>query len=171
MKSFVYLPFILLSFLTIPVFAGGDHSHGNGSSHSHTPHDGIVKPFADSTKLAGYLELKLHDDKGDLELWLNDWRKNKLFNIPLNSEIKVEFPDLNNKVAVLRVRNKNKNEDESGRGNIIKGKTNYFVFPGKTRESAEFLVGKGFSSKVIVSFVVNGELYSSDPFILTPHTH
>ena len=50
--------------------AHGEHAHeGDDHAHedTHGPHDGVTTGFADGM---GHLELKLHDDKGDLELWL-----------------------------------------------------------------------------------------------------
>ena len=38
-------------------------------------HDGVASPLHDASgKYSGWLELKLHDDKGDLELWLTPRR-------------------------------------------------------------------------------------------------
>ena len=154
----------------------GSHSHGH-SDHSHgehlrTPHDGVLTPLFDSTsQQVGHVELKLHDDKGDLELWLTALPSSTPFDIPLGSKIKVTFIDLENKEVLLKPRNKVNNEDENGNGNIRNDKTNYFIFPGDTKESASFLVGKSFSSKVLVSFVVNGQLFKTTSFVLKPHTH
>ena len=71
----------------------------------------------------------------------------------------------------LRARNNVDNEDEDGKANIRSGKTNYFIFPGNTSESADFLVGKDFSSTVEVSFIADGKLFNTDAFVLMPHTH
>ena len=42
---------------------------GHGHEHVEGPHHGVPATFAGGG-VSGHLELKLHDDKGDLELWL-----------------------------------------------------------------------------------------------------
>ncbi len=109
-----------------------DHGHEHTS-----PHHGIVAPFE-----GGHLELKLHDDKGDLELWL------------------ATDPNINKD-----------NEDEDGLPNIRDGKTNYFIFPGDTGADASWLQGKDFKATVKVSFDHAGKAHASEEFELVPHTH
>lgn len=139
--------------------------------HDHTLHEGIVVPFRTGSAQTGFLELKLHDDKGDLELWLTqDEGGLTPFDLPLDAIIKVTFPTLK-KTVKLQIRNNTKNEDEDGLGNIRDGKTNYFIFPGDTQADASFLVGKSFSAEVIVSFASSGVDYATSPFKLFPHTH
>ncbi len=139
--------------------------------HAHTPHHGIVKPFQNGGEDAGFVELKLHDDKGDLELWLTQDEAGKNpYDLPLDAVITVEFPKLE-KTVKLQVRNTSNNEDEDGKGNIRDGKTNYFIFPGDTGVDPAFLVGKEFSSSVVVSFEVEGNTLKTQSFELSPHTH
>lgn len=83
----------------------------------------------------------------------------------------VTFPELSNKTVELQVRNAEKNEDEDGQANIRESKTNYFIFPGDTGADPSFLLGKAFSSKAVVSFTVDGKQFSTEPFVLFPHTH
>lgn len=148
------------------------HTHGHAHSHGHTPHHGITAPVYSPQRRVGYAELKLHDDKGDLELWLTKDRVGSYpFDLPLDSVVTVTFPKLNAKTVVLRVRNTEKNEDEDGNGNIRKSKTNYFIFPGDTAAAAAFLTGKDFAADVVVSFVAGGVQYTTEPFELRPHTH
>lgn len=148
-----------------------DHDHHGHHGHGHTPHHGIVLPVYVNNKVMAYAEIKLHDDKGDLELWLTrDEAGTQPLDLPLNAKIKVAFLTLDKKVA-LRVRNKANNEDEHGKGNIRNRKTNYFIFPGKTGQDARFLMGKQFKTDAILSFSANGRTYLSDPFKLYPHTH
>lgn len=148
------------------------HSHDHGNAHDHTPHAGVMVPFYSKHVEAGFTELKLHDDKGDLELWLT---KNKAgtepFDLPLDSTIKISFPNLDQREVELHIRNSEKNEDEEGRGNIRNNKTNYFIFPGKTGNDASFLIGKNFAAEAIISFEVDGIPYTTDQFELYPHTH
>ena len=177
-----YLSLLFFSLFAVSGFAGSGHSHSHenvygedsdfdyGHTHSHTPHHGIVKPLKSAAGDIGFIELKLHDDKGDLELWITADEKGQPFDIALGSKIKVTFLDLD-KIAMLRVRNTDQNEDEDGQGNIRNDKTNYFIFPSLDGESADFLKGKSFSSNVVVSFEMDGERYQTDSFVLVPHTH
>ncbi len=146
------------------------HTHAQG--YTHTLHDGIVVPLFLAEQRVGFAELKLHDDKGDLELWLaQDEAGIVPFDMPLNSKIMVSFIELGTKTVALRVRNIEKNEDEDGKGNIRNSNTNYFIFPGDSGADATFLTGKDFASKVVISFVENDITYTSKIFKLRPHTH
>jgi hypothetical protein len=146
---------------------------GHGHEHAATPHEGMLTEFKDASgKKAGYIELKLHDDKGDLEAWLGkDEKLVEPFDISLTSTLKVTFIDVVGKTATLSVRNKENNEDEDGKGTIRNGKTNYFVFPGGTGQDASWLKGSEFQSIVKVSFKSGDSSYISDEFMLVPHTH
>lgn len=151
---------------------GHHHDHEKAHEHSHTPHMGIVIPFQSGQGRAGFAELKLHDDKGDLELWLTEDRAGiHPFDLPLNSVITVAFPKLDNKVVELRIRNMEKNEDEDGGSNIRRNATNYFIFPGDTGADASFLVGKQFASDAVISFSTANAKYVTERFELKPHTH
>ena len=151
---------------TLPT-ADHDHDHGDAHGHDHTPHHGIVVPLE-----SGFAELKLHDDKGDLELWLTrDEAGSKPLDLPLDAEISVTFPDLDQKQVSLQVRNREKNEDEDGKANLRSGKTNYFIFPGDTGADASFLLGKDFVSEAVIKVSADGKTYETAPFELRPHTH
>lgn len=122
----------------------------------------------------GFLELKLHDDKGDLELWLaKDEKVTEPFDLPLASEIQVEFIDVGGRTVTLRPRNQQQNEDEGedGKPNIRNGETNYFIYPTAAGEDASWLQGKEFSSIVVVSFTADGQPVKSEEFVLKPHEH
>ena len=144
----------------------------NENGHHHTPHMGLIVPFRSGQSKAGFIELKLHDDKGDLELWLT---KDKAgitpFDLPLDSRVTASFPQLAGKTVTLQVRNDTQNEDEDGKGNIRDRKTNYFIFPGDTKADASFLLGKSFSADVVVSFTSGAIDYETSPFKLAPHSH
>lgn len=147
---------------------------GHGHEHGESPHDGIVAMFRgpNGTAEAGHLELKLHDDKGDLELWLaKDAKLSDPLDLPLDARIKVTFIDHDNREVTLAVRNKNKNEDEDGKPNIRNGQTNYFIFPGDSGKDAKWLQGKQFQSIVKVTFERDGKTYVSEEFVLVPHSH
>lgn len=131
------------------------------------PNTGFVVPLVGAT---GFAELKLHDDKGDLELWLaQDAAITQPLDLPLDAMITVAFPDLG-KSAELRVRNTDKNEDEDGTGNIRDGKTNYFIFPGASGADPSWLMGN-FRSTATIQFTADGASVSVAPFTLVPHTH
>lgn len=161
--------------------SGSNHQHGHnpnektthtgGQAHHKTAHHGVSAAFRSKVALAGFVELKLHDDKGDLELWLTkDEAGTRPYDLPIGTTVTVTFPNLG-KTVELKVRNAEKNEDEEGNGNIRKGKTNYFIFPGDTGADASFLIGKKFSADAIVSFSIERGDYTTTPFKLRPHTH
>ncbi len=153
-------------------YSACDHGHEHADC-EHGAHDGTVAAFhgADG-KPGGTLELKLHDDKGDLELWLvMDESLDLPFDAPLDTKIQVVFHDHGDRTVHLAVRDTKQNADEDGTPNIRGGQTNYFIFPGDTEADAGWLVGADFKSKVVVSFAKDGVTYTSDVFELEPHTH
>ncbi len=127
------------------------------------PHEGMIAAFD-----GGYIELKLHDDKGDLELWIaKDAGITQPYDISASEKITVSFSDAKQASATLAVRNMGKNEDEDGNATMREGQTNYFIYPGDSGESAAWLQGKSFKSQVTVSFA--GKQTAS--FLLIPHGH
>lgn len=139
----------------------------------HTPHSGVVAVLKEeSGEEVGFVELKLHDDKGDLELWLaKDRQMKEPIDLPADSEIIASFLDHSGKTATLRVRNDEQNEDEDGTANMRGGKTNYFIFPGDSGQDPRWLVGAGFKSAVKLAFTASGKSYTSEELVLVPHTH
>ena len=145
---------------------------GHGHEHKEGPHHGIPATFSGAGPSAGHLELKLHDDKGDLELWLyQDAEHSKPFDLPLAASVEIEFIDADGRKVSLRPRNTEKNEDEAGEPNVRDGGTNYFIYPSKEGEDASWLKGKAFQSIVIVRFSLDGKESVSEEFILKPHVH
>jgi len=135
-------------------------------------HDGISAPvFAANGQVAAWLELKLHDDKGDLELWITTDGAAAPMDLALGTILKASFPVLGDRTVDLRVRDATTNEDEDGKSNIRDGKTNYFIFPGDTGADASWLQGAAFKSAVQITLAVGGASYVSTPFVLTPHSH
>lgn len=125
-----------------------------------------------------FLELKLHGDAGDLEVWLyerftvSDWKnigKPKPFDVPKETVIRLTFPSHAGKTVDLRVRNAEQNEDEDGTPNMRGNGTNYFIFPGESGQDAEWLKGEKSRYLVTASFEVAGKSYTCDPFVLVPH--
>lgn len=97
------------------------------------PRLGILAEFRGEPD-RGHLELKLHDDKGDLELWLaKDAAMTQPFDLPLSTRIEISFPDMDHRTVRLAPRDEVRNEDEDGNANIRDGRTNYFIFPGPGR--------------------------------------
>lgn len=159
---------LCVSILTLP---GCDADQPKIAEHVHGPHDGLVAQFFSGEEFPGWVEIKLHDDKGDLEVWLGtDQKMEKPFDLPVTASIEIEFLDEGKKVT-LRPRNTVKNEDEGGHPNIRDGKTNYFIFPSKSSEDASWLKGKDFKALVVVRFESDGKKYQSVNLKLEPHTH
>ena len=174
-----------------PADSAGEHGHDHGSDAGHDHHaspatkdahahdeggasDGVVARItgADPSEKIGYLRLKLHDDKGDLEMWLaRDAEFSQPFDLPLDSTITVTFTDKESRAVTLAVRNRDKNEGEDGKANVRAGKTNYFIFPGATGTDASWLKGAEFLSTVKVTFSADAKDYTTSQFVLRPHTH
>lgn len=156
-----------------PGKAGGTGGDDHGHDHASTPHDGVVAILKDGDgKAVGFIEMKLHDDKGDLELWLAlDEAMEKPFDQALDLVVSARMIDKGGRTVELRVRNAEKNEDEDGKANIRDGKTNYYIFPGESGADASWLMGKGFRSMCVVSFESGGKKYASQGFALVPHSH
>lgn len=146
---------------------------GHGHEHASTPHDGVVASWSAADGGArGMLELKLHDDKGDLELWLGrDATLAEPLDLPLDAVATVRFIDLGDRKVALAPRNRVQNEDETGAPNVRAGKTNYFVFPGATGADSTWLKGLEFASIAVVTFDLEGVTCTSDEFVLRPHGH
>ena len=142
---------------------GMPHIHANEG-----PNSGFLFPvFENEGKQVGTVEIKLHDDAGDLEVWLTQggfggdpWR------LSIDSALTLAFPALEKKVT-LGVRDRERNEDESGASTIQDGTTHYFVFPGPREVDASWLMGPDFAAKVELSF----EEATTGSFVLRPHIH
>ncbi len=161
---------------------GADHDHGEGDGHDHDAGDGHDHPEGGSDGAVarltaggadvGYLRLKLHDDKGDLEAWIaRDAEFTEPLDLPLDATITVTFADKDGRSVTLAVRNRDQNEDEDGKANIRDGKTNYFIFPGDSGADASWLMGADFLSTTTVAFSADGKDYATPAFVLRPHTH
>ena len=143
--------------------AGMPHIHANEG-----PNGGFLHPVFDGeVKQVGTAEIKLHDDAGDLEVWLTrgghggeSWR------LPLDTTLSLTFSDLGKK-ATLVVRDRERNEDESGESTIHDGATAYFVFPGASGADASWLMGEDFAARAELRF---GDS-TTGSFILRPHVH
>ena len=134
---------------------------------------GICAPIADTSgEVVGWMELKLHDDKGDLELWLTtDSAMTQPMDTSPETKITATFPTLGDRTVRLKVRNSDGNEDEDGKTTMRDGKTNYFIFPGGTGSDASWLKGGAFKSVVKVTIGGWAVTRTSPPFVLTPHAH
>ncbi|MAH66107.1 MAG: hypothetical protein CMJ27_06910 [Phycisphaerae bacterium] len=143
--------------------AGMPHVHANEG-----PNQGFLQPVFDSEGTqVGTAEVKLHDDAGDLEIWLtvggyggDPWR------LDLDTTLLLNFPGLEREVT-LAVRDRTRNEDESGESTIVDGTTSYFVFPGDTGIDASWLMGAEFAAKAELQI----EDATTGAFVLRPHVH
>ena len=130
----------------------------------------MVASFLGKSGTKGFVELKLHDDKGDLELWIaKDEKISDPLDLPVDAAIEVEFIDVAGRKVSLRARNRTQNEDEDGNPNLRNGQTNYFIYPSNADEDASWLQGKEFSSIVVVRFTFGGAAVESEEFVLKPH--
>jgi len=132
---------------------------------------GIMSPLEDSEgKVVGFLELKLHDDAGDLELWIcSDGAMSQPLDFLADTTITATFATHSNRSVRLNVRNNDKNEDEDGNPTMRTGKTNYFIFPGESDQDPEFLIGEKFRSTTTLTFTCGNKAYTAPSFILVPH--
>ncbi len=143
--------------------AGMPHVHA-----SEGPNSGFRFPVFDADgKQVGTAEVKLHDDAGDIEVWLTQgghggepWR------LPVDTTLPLRFTDLD-KTVMLAVRDQERNENESGEATIVDGATDYFVFPGDTGADASWLTGAEFAAKATLD--VDGSTTGS--IVLRPHVH
>ncbi len=148
------------------------HEHPGGHGHDHAPHHGIMVPMKSNGIPVAYAEVKLHDDKGDIEIWLTtDEAGTQPFDLPLDATIDLITSKLEPAGVVLAVRNTTQNEDESGTPTIRDGKTNYFIFPGDTGKDASHFQGKEFTTPAQVRVYVQGALVITQEFELRPHVH
>mmetsp|Transcript_2998 Transcript_2998/g.9134 ORF Transcript_2998/g.9134 Transcript_2998/m.9134 type:complete len:155 (+) Transcript_2998:619-1083(+) len=118
---------------------------------------------------AGFVELKLHDDLGDLELWLSAAADGSPLDVPAGTSVTLTFASHEGKTVELRIRNDDKNEDEDGVANMRAGRTNYFIFPDKDQD-ATWLKGADWRGVVEVSFESEGAWYVCPAFVLVPHS-
>jgi hypothetical protein len=144
--------------------AGMPHIHANEG-----PHGGFFHPlFEVDGKQAATVEIKLHDDAGDIEVWLvKGGRDGAPLDLPLDSVLILDFPALKRGVE-LRVRDTATNADEDGKANIRGALTNYFIFPGEIAADAAWLTGADFAAQARLT--VPGGL-STEVFVLRPHVH
>ncbi len=143
--------------------AGMPHLHGNEG-----PNDGFLHPIFDGGgKQVGTAEIKLHDDAGDIEVWLTQGgHGGEPWLLPVETSLAMDFPAIEKQVT-LAVRDNERNEDESGASTIIDGATAYFIFPGETGADASWLMGAEFAAKAELRF----EEATTGSLILRPHVH
>ena len=134
---------------------------------------GVVAPLVDANGTeVGHIELKLHDDLGDLELWITKGDDGKWpMDLPLATTIEVHIGEgASAKTVLLHVRDKDTNPDEAGKATIRNGKTNYFIFPGETGADASWLTGEDFKAPAVVKIPhPTGTMTAT--LTLVPHKH
>lgn len=148
---------------TLMKAAGMPHVHANEG-----PNDGFLHPVFDSDGAQiGTAEIKLHDDAGDLEVWLTQGgRGGEPWRWPVDTTLTLSFPALEQEVS-LAVRDPESNEDESGTPTVVDGTTAYFVFPGETGADASWLMGPDFAAKAELRV----DQATTGPLVLRPHIH
>ena len=142
-------------------------------SHHKTPHGGILAKLLDTQGgPTGWIEVKLHDDKGDIELWIaRDKEGKQPLDLPLKARPWLKFIDHGARKVRLQPRDEKSNPDEGGKPNIRDGKTNYFIFPGDTGADPSWLKGKAFASVVVANIPYHYTASPSEELLLRPHTH
>ena len=147
----------------------------SGMPHLHEgegPNGGYLHPLKAKGEEIGQIEIKLHDDAGDLEVWLTLGQTgDATLDLPLDTIVQIDFPEMEGRTVELKVRNTEKNEDENGASTIRDGKTNYFIFPGESGSDAAWLMGKDFSTPISVTISTGETSYQAGPFDLKPHVH
>lgn len=117
----------------------------------------------------GFAELKLHDDAGNLELFLQrDLRLTEPLDVPLDASVDLVFPTHEERVVTLRPRDSKTNPNERGDSMLREGRTNYFIFPTQG-EDARWLRGTGFRARVFLKITSNGRTLVTRTFGLRPH--
>lgn len=131
------------------------------------PSGGVLAELRDAAgNPAGWAEVKLHGDAGDLELWLaRDRRITVPLAVPAAAVAKLELAGPG-RAAELRARDTVANKDERGRATLADGRTHYLVYPGETGADASWLKGEDFRSPA--KLTVEG---LSASFELTAHGH
>jgi len=147
--------------------AGMPHVHENEG-----PNEGYLYPlYAEAGEQAGMVEIKLHDDAGDIEIWITRGAAGEPWGLPLDTVASLDFEALERSVS-LAVREAESNEDEDGVSQIRDGLTHYFVFPGETDEDTAWLMGEEFAARAMLSFETEADgLVRTESFILRPHVH
>lgn len=154
------------------VLSDGSQTSTLSIHHGASPTEGGIMSVLQTAdgKHVGFLELKLHDDAGDLEMWIcRDGCMSEPLDFPATTSVTVTFPTHDNRSVTLAVRNMDKNEGEDGNENMRDGRTNYFIFPGESDQDPEFLIGEKFRSTTTVTFTADGTNYVAPPFVLVPH--
>ena len=136
------------------------------------PHGGLIARAGTSDgEPAVWVELKLHDDLGDIEIWLaRDRAMEAPLDLPLEAALTLAF-ESPERTVTLRPRNQDLNEDEAGTPNVRDGQTNYFIFPGDSGEDATWLRGAEFRAAVTLSFPVGPRTIVTRDVLLRPHGH
>ncbi|MFT7624150.1 MAG: hypothetical protein ACI9WU_003337, partial [Myxococcota bacterium] len=142
-----------------------------GTIEAPTKNGGVLATLTSPDGTTGYVELKLHDDKGDLELWLyRDEAGKQPLDIPAKSVLEVTFEARQGKKVTLKVRDHEQNPGEEGEPHMRSGATNYFIFPGDSGQPSKWLADPTFKEKVRVQ-VPGNKTPLHATLKLVPHTH
>lgn len=157
----------------VPLKTAGAAEAKPGHTHEKTAHDGVMTRLRTAAGAdAGWIEVKLHDDKGDLELWMTTDKSGKVaLDLPADATITTTFVDHARRVVKFAPRDTDQNPGEDGKPNMRDGKTNYFIFPGKTGADSAWLIGKSFQSIAFVEVEAGGQKMRSEELVIRPHSH
>lgn len=149
----------------------GQSHHAHFDTRWAGPNDGIVGKLRQAGNNAGWIEVKLHDDEGDIEVWLaHDRTMQQPLDLPLDTTITIAFAEQAREIH-LAVRDRETNPDEDGNPTIRNGRTNYFIFPGDTGADPSWLKGEEFRATITVTIPTDQGAITSEAFPLVPHAH
>ncbi|MDF3129695.1 hypothetical protein P0Y35_10860 [Kiritimatiellaeota bacterium B1221] len=137
------------------------------------PHHGwMIKLYSPEGVHSGWAEVKLHDDKGDIEVRYQEVEDPaKPLLLPPETVNVLLFPELKLQ-ADLFVRNLDENEDEDGVPTLMNGETHYFIFPTREDQDPKPFLGKKFASPARLLLGDPSEPQLMSPgFLLLPHVH
>lgn len=149
---------------------------GDVEASAHIPYvEASVKGPNDESAMT---RLRLHDDLGDIELWVYAVDGRSPAHLPLDTSPRITFfgrgANGADRVVALKVRDEETNPDEDGQANVRDGSTHYFIYPfedGENPEDNAWLCGKDFECEVQVEFNLDGATWVGERFTLVPHTH
>ena len=135
------------------------------------PHEGVVTTCSSTNAPSFFAEIKLHDDKGDIEIWLGKTADFKdSHSIPPTAKVALGFSEHGRSVD-LAVRDLRSNLDEDGTTRLKDGVTDYFIFPGETASDARWLQGGEFIDEVVLTVTHSGGSRVCEVVTLIPHSH
>lgn len=135
------------------------------------PHGGVVAGCASPRQGGLFAEVKLHDDKGDIEVWFGeDGDFKKPYLIDPRAKVSLRFYERSRSID-LAVRDLTSNNDETGVSRLKNGLSDYFIFPGESGSDATWLSGGEFIDEVTLTLQKSDETVHCETVTLVPHVH